>query len=884
MAFTKAQLEALKNSLLASNQPILASQHRQQIQSIIDEMYDAQSRANILVGVQSDSVQGGSDTFLVFRSGQAYQLPVSLLNANDLASLGDVFINNLEDGDSLVYDAVANRWENRSVLLGFELSNLTDVQLNSLAGGDILRYNATSSRWENVSLASLLAPYALLTDLTAYQKTDDKGQPNGYASLDGGAKVPSNQLPSFVDDVLEFSSLSAFPTTGETGKIYVALDTNKTYRWSGSAYIEISPSDVNSVFGRTGVVTAQSSDYASFYATLDTAQTITGAKTFSNLVRIDGQTSDAFACLAFKQASGGLVGINGYTSIHPQGSNLLAFRYSQSSGLRKEFRFNVENLTDNVNRVYLMPNSDGTIALTSDLHAPVTIGTANGLSLAGQAISLGLASASTNGALSSTDWTAFNNKLSGSIGAGQVGFGNSAGAIVGDSGLVWDNTNKSLELSSASFQLNRFRAGGDQANIFRFFSINDVNPRHELAFGNGGVGDYFNSFRITVNFAERWRITGTGVLQSNGAQTIRTSTGALRLETGGGNGNILLTPNGSGNVGIGTDNPGAFLDVRGVNTIVGSDGLLRLGATSNGADVGAQLTFGNNTARRASIAGRQEGLTGSAGYLQFGTRDTSGDITEGMRLTSDRNLLLNTTTALAGGGRLQVNGNINIATVANATGDFLTHTNGLVNKRTAAQVRADIGAIAGTIGNTHVAFGNSAGAIVSSSDFTYNDSTKSLGIGVSQPRGSLDVFSNETLRKQVVFPYQMVIGKGDGGYGTIAYNADYRDATSNIAGVKYLTGDTISQLEFVAGGFIFRSAPSGTTGNVATLTERFRLTETGNIGLGTSNFGFGSRVIGIANATTVPSANPSGGGVLYVEGGALKYRGSSGTITTIANA
>ena len=57
-----------------------------------------------------------------------------------------------------------------------------------------------------------------------------------------------------------------------------------------------------------------------------------------------------------------------------------------------------------------------------------------------------------------------------------------------------------------------------------------------------------------------------------------------------------------------------------------------------------------------------------------------------------------------------------------------------------------------------------------------------------------------------------------------------------------------------------------------------------NIGLGTNDFGSGVKVIGIANVTTAPTANPSGGGVLYVEAGALKYRGSSGTVTTIANA
>lgn len=70
----------------------------------------------------------------------------------------------------------------------------------------------------------------------------DKGANGGVAELDSNGKVPSSQLPSYVDDVLSYSSQSAFPVTGETGKIYIAEDTNKTYRWSGSAYAEISAS------------------------------------------------------------------------------------------------------------------------------------------------------------------------------------------------------------------------------------------------------------------------------------------------------------------------------------------------------------------------------------------------------------------------------------------------------------------------------------------------------------------------------------------------------------------------------------------------------------------------------------------------------------------
>ena len=70
----------------------------------------------------------------------------------------------------------------------------------------------------------------------------NKGKANGYASLGGDGKVPADQLPSYVDDVLEFTSKSNFPSKGEKGKIYVDLSTENIYRWSGSAYTEISPS------------------------------------------------------------------------------------------------------------------------------------------------------------------------------------------------------------------------------------------------------------------------------------------------------------------------------------------------------------------------------------------------------------------------------------------------------------------------------------------------------------------------------------------------------------------------------------------------------------------------------------------------------------------
>jgi hypothetical protein len=89
----------------------------------------------------------------------------------------------------------------------------------------------------------------------------EKGQAGGVATLDAiTGKVPAGQLPSFVDDLEEYANLAAFPATGESDKIYVAIDTGKIYRWSGSQYVEIAANEVNSVNGKTGVVTLTATD------------------------------------------------------------------------------------------------------------------------------------------------------------------------------------------------------------------------------------------------------------------------------------------------------------------------------------------------------------------------------------------------------------------------------------------------------------------------------------------------------------------------------------------------------------------------------------------------------------------------------------------------
>lgn len=133
------------------------------------------------------------------------------------------------------------------------LDSLSNVTITSNSAGEILKWNG--SAWINNTLAE-----AGIQAAGSYLTTTQRGVANGVASLDASGLIPTTQLPSYVDDVLEYINLAAFPATGETGKIYTALDTNKVYRWSGSAYIYITSGAVDSVAGKTGVVTLVKGD------------------------------------------------------------------------------------------------------------------------------------------------------------------------------------------------------------------------------------------------------------------------------------------------------------------------------------------------------------------------------------------------------------------------------------------------------------------------------------------------------------------------------------------------------------------------------------------------------------------------------------------------
>jgi hypothetical protein len=142
-----------------------------------------------------------------------------------------------------------------SVLNATFNSNITPSQITTFRGTKGVVNDAEGEVWINTNgnFTGKLKATNLTHDITlempvknagsyTIATTDLIGAANGLAELDGSGKVPSSQLPSFVDDVEEYVNLAAFPVTGESGKIYIAIDTNLTYRWGGSTYVEISPS------------------------------------------------------------------------------------------------------------------------------------------------------------------------------------------------------------------------------------------------------------------------------------------------------------------------------------------------------------------------------------------------------------------------------------------------------------------------------------------------------------------------------------------------------------------------------------------------------------------------------------------------------------------
>lgn len=144
-------------------------------------------------------------------------------------------------------------------------------------------------------------------DLIKLGATDDVVL-NGYSFMTSGGLVSADRLPSYVDDVVEYANLAAFPVTGEAGKIYLALDTSSAYRWTGSIYFEVFTGAVDSVNGFTGIVVLDTDDISegstNLYFTAARAKSAAVADSITNGVTDVAPSQNAvFDALALKAST-----------------------------------------------------------------------------------------------------------------------------------------------------------------------------------------------------------------------------------------------------------------------------------------------------------------------------------------------------------------------------------------------------------------------------------------------------------------------------------------------------------------------------------------------------------------------------------------------------
>ena len=127
------------------------------------------------------------------------------------------------------------------------LADFNTVWTNSIKPWILAGFIAVTAVAEGATPKLVLQDGTLLDQSTfqpagSYVLASEKGANSGVATLDATGKVPSSQLPSYVDDAIEAANFAALPAEGEGGKIYITLDDNKTYRWGGTTYVEISAS------------------------------------------------------------------------------------------------------------------------------------------------------------------------------------------------------------------------------------------------------------------------------------------------------------------------------------------------------------------------------------------------------------------------------------------------------------------------------------------------------------------------------------------------------------------------------------------------------------------------------------------------------------------
>lgn len=195
-------------------------------------------RQNSTPCVSWNTIKSGNNIYMDIRIANATASMDGLMSKEDYVELNTTIpgqIEDLKEADS----NLSNRIDNLDDKIDKEIAD-REAEIDRIEN----KFDGVTDKLEEALQKEIedrkAGDTTITNSLNAFIST--KGQPGGLAELDSTGKVPAAQLPSYVDDVLEYSTKAQFPQTGETGKIYVAKDTNLTYRWTGTQYLEISQS------------------------------------------------------------------------------------------------------------------------------------------------------------------------------------------------------------------------------------------------------------------------------------------------------------------------------------------------------------------------------------------------------------------------------------------------------------------------------------------------------------------------------------------------------------------------------------------------------------------------------------------------------------------
>lgn len=195
-------------------------------------------RQNATPCVSWNTVKSGNNIYMDIRIANATASMDGLMSKEDYVELNTTIpgqIEDLKEADS----NLSNRIDDLDDKIDKEIAD-REAEIDRIEN----KFDGVTDKLEEALQKEIedrkAGDTTITNSLNAFIST--KGQPSGLAELDSTGKVPAAQLPSYVDDVLEYSTKAQFPQTGETGKIYVSKDTNLTYRWTGTQYLEISQS------------------------------------------------------------------------------------------------------------------------------------------------------------------------------------------------------------------------------------------------------------------------------------------------------------------------------------------------------------------------------------------------------------------------------------------------------------------------------------------------------------------------------------------------------------------------------------------------------------------------------------------------------------------